>query len=221
MPFMKRKDNLLDSTGFDWFRSRVLGCHMLYKNDVIRVDRIQDEEFLRGVIVGTGKMMMIPKRDIAGFAALAYPQLGYRRLFGTGGLAVYFERQHNYMRGLRRKSVRYVMTPCSDLLFQRYPNRFEMDQGQREADRVMISVFKPEYDKVTALDDLIDGKALNVILNHDVMIEPSVAPEDDDYVIFFRQRAVGRFNDKKEFKWYGKGYREAVLPLLGNYGVHK
>lgn len=221
MPIMKRKDNLLDSTGHEWFRSRVLGCHMLYKGDVVRVDRIQDMDNLRAVVLGTGKNMLIPKQDVAGFAALAYPQLGYRR-FHNNGLAAYFERQHNYMRGLRRKSVHYLLSPCSDLLLQRYPNRVELHQGgQAEADNVMQSVFKPGYDKPQDLDKLIAGDKLNVILDHNVLIEPSVAPEDDDYVVYFRQRACGRFNDKKEFKWYGDGYRNAILPLLGGYGVHR
>ena len=220
MPIMKRKPNLLDSTGMEWFRTRVLGCHMLYQGEVVRVERIHDENNLRATALGTGKMRMIPKGDIAGFSALAYPQLGYRRFHDTG-LVMFLERQHNYMRGLRRKSVQYTMSPCGDLLLQRYPNKLRGDENYSEADRVMRAVFKPDYDKPEDIDALLAGDRLNVVLNHDVLIEPSVVPEDDDCIIYFRRRACGRVNDKKEFKWYATGYREAVQSLLGNYGVHK
>lgn len=216
MPIMKRKSNLLDSTGMEWFRSRVVGCHMLYKGDVVRVDRIMDENHLRAVSLVSGKNVLVPKGEMAGFSALAYPQLGYRKL--ADNVAVFFERQHNYYRGLRHKSVKYTMSPVSDLIVQRYPGRVELD---RVDNAIMLSVFQPNYDKPEALDALLAGQKLNVVLNHNVLIEPSVAPQDDDHVVYFRQRACGRLNDNKEFKWYSPLYREAVAPLLGNYGVHK
>jgi hypothetical protein len=105
------------------------------------------------------------------------------------------------------------------LLINRYP---QAAKGKyRGQDEVMVSVFKPEYDKPLELDKLIAGDKLQVILNHDVLIEPSIVPEDDDYIVYCRQRACGRFNHKKEFKWYGGKYKDAIAPLLGNYGVHK
>lgn len=224
MPTMKKNaTNLLDSTGHEWFRQKVIGGHMIYNKEVCQLAAMADDVTIRArVLTGDGPgNVLIPKRDIPGFSALAYPQLGYRRMYGH--MASYIEYNPNGhgqgKRGLRAASVHVVLSPASQLLANHYP---QASRGKyRPNDEIMVAVFKPEYDKVQDLDKLINGDKLQVILNHDVLIEPSIMPEDDDYVVYCRQRACGRFNNKKEFKWYSDTYKDAVLPLLGNYGVHK
>lgn len=226
MPVMKKaKANLLDSTGIDWFRHRVIGGHMLYNKELCRLDRLMDADNIMATQItgpNRGNHVFIHKNDIPGFGVFAYPQLGYRRMYA--GVAAYIEYDpHGHgqgKRGLRQKSVKYAFSPISDLLLNKYYQAAQPKYGGG-GDELMAAIFKPEYDKVEELDKLILGDKLQVILNHDVLIEPSIMPEDDDYIVYFKQRACGRFNVNKEFKWYSDKYKNAVTPLLGNYGVHK
>lgn len=224
MPIMKRdKTNLLDSTGVEWFRQRVIGGYMLYNKELCRLDGLHDlNTIIAYRVTGEPDHVLINKQDIPGFSAFAYPQLGYRRLYNNlAGYLEYDPHGHGQgRRGLRPDSVRVSMSPASTLMLNTYPQAAR-GKYPRRGEETMVAVFKPNYDNVQDLDKLIEGDKLQVILNHDVMIEPSVAPEDEDYIVYCRQRACGRFNSKKEFKWYSDKYREAVLPLIGNYGVHK
>lgn len=223
MPIMKRnKTNLLDSTGIEWFRQRVIGGHMIYDKEVVRLDGMKDHDTILGrKLTGQPGNVLIHKDAIPGFGAFAYPQLGYRRIYNNlAGYVEYSPGGHGQgKRGLRQKSLHTTFSPASDVLVNRYQ---QCVHGKyRGTDEIIIAVFLPQYDKPQDLDKLIEGEKIQVILNHDVLIEPSVGADDDDYVVYCRQRACGRFNSNKEFKWYSEKYKDAVLPLLDNYGVHK
>lgn len=222
MPTMVKKDNLLDSTGIDWFRQKVIGGYLLYNGRVCKLMQIVNANTILALSPDGREQFLINKKDIAGFGALAYPQLGYRRMFGR--LATYIERNaggHGQgRRGLRPNSVEWHFSTASDVLFTKYERHFRGPFNNME-EQLMTAVFKPEYDTPDMLDTMLAGDKLQVILNHNVLIEPSVAEEDEDYVVYFRRRACGRFNERKEFKWYSNEYKQAVLPLLNNYGVHK
>lgn len=214
MAVMKRADNLLDSAGLNWFRRRVSGGYMVHKGEVVIV----------GDVVGGGRVIVHPldgrnagfaidKKLITGFSVFQYPPLGYRRLNDT--MVAFLERKHDYMRGLRRRSVTTYLSGCSLLLAEQHP---ELRMG--EDNRVMNAVFLPEYDKPELMADMIAGKRMNMVLNHNVMIEPSaLAKGDDDFVLYFRRRVAGRMSTHGKFKWVTDEYRSAIVPLLGEFGA--
>lgn len=213
MPQMKRKyDNLLDNTGRDWFRRRVLGAHMLHDGKVLQLcDVGQDRLFFRDAV--NGDNIELPKNVLVGFGQLRWPQLGYRfineRIF-------HLTKKMTWDRGLRRDSVHAEFSPASKVLADNYNIR----EFQREGN-LMQAVFLPNYSKPEQLDRVIAGEQLGVVLSHDVMIEPAVREGDDDYVVYCRLRPCGRMNANKRFKWYAPEYKEAVAPLLQGYGVHE
>lgn len=213
MPQMKRKyDNLLDNTGREWFRRRVLGAHMLHEGRVLQlVDAGNNQLHFRDAV--NGEDIQLPKNVLVGFGQLRWPQLGYRfineRIF-------HLTKKMSWNRGLRRDSVQAEFSPASRALADNYPVR----ELQREGN-LMAAIFLPNYNKAEDLDRVIAGDQLGVVLNHDVMIEPSVARDDNDYVVYCRQRPCGRMNADKRFKWYAPEYKEAIMPLLQNYGVHE
>lgn len=215
MPVMPREDNLLDSTGRDWFRNRVIGGYMLYENKVCRLEDVVDRGRIQATCVENGENLYINKKVITGFAVMSYPQLGYRRV--QNNLAGWYEKVGGYMRGMRPNAVKFAFSPASEIIRQ----RFELPAEARNQDTHMIAVLKPQYDRAQDLDLLIGGDKMQVVLSHDVLIEPGVAQADEDYVVYFRQRACARLNERKEFKWYSEKFKNAVLPILGNYGVHR
>lgn len=217
MPIMKnRKDNLLDSTGADWFRRRVVGAAFLHQDRVLQIEGMADADRLQVRDLTNGaKRDYVSKKIITGFGVFAYPQLGYRKVYG-GKLAAHFTKKHSYERGLRSAHLLYELTPASSLVYNM--QRGELNQERNEN---LIQALKPDYDKVDVLEALLAGDRVSAVLSHDVCVEPSVADDDEDYVVMYRQRAAARLNHKKEFRWYTPAYRRAVQPLLGNFGVHK
>lgn len=215
MPVMKRKhNNLLDSTGGDWFRRRVVGAHMLHDGKVLQLHGVvnggRDLSF-RDVV--NGGEVVLPKGVLVGFGQLRWPQLGYRQI---GDQIYHLTKKMSWDRGLRRDSVHAERSPATRALYQNY----EVRDLQREGN-LMQAVFLPNYAAADQLDAVIAGDRLGVVLSHDVMIEPSVVRGDDDYVVYMRERPCGRMNANKRFKWYAEEYKDAVKPLLGGYGVHE
>lgn len=215
MPVMKRKhNNLLDSTGDDWFRRRCVGAHMLHEGRVLQlygiVNNGRDLSF-RDVV--NGGEVVLPKTVIVGFGQFRWPQLGYRQI---GEQIFHLTKKMSWDKGLRRDSVHADRSPASRALYENYNIG---DRGQ--AGTMMQAVFLPNYGKPDDLDAVIAGDRLGVVLNHDVMIEPSVARGDDDWVVYMRERPCGRLNAAKRFKWYAPEYKDAIMPLLGGYGVHE
>lgn len=213
MPTMKRNGEcLIDSVGREWFRGRVVGAYMLRNGQVLKLIDVHEEGDLACTDM-QGHRVRVDKRELKGFAQLAYPQLGYR---AVGDKIYYLTRRQNYKRGLRRESVAVSQSLASRALEE----RFRVGGADREA-QLMESVFLPNYGTAEQLDEMIAGDRLGVVLSHDLMVEPSVVEGDDDYVVYMRERPCGRMNADRRFKWYAPEYKIAAQRYLGNYGVHE
>lgn len=214
MPVMRREaDNLLDSTGREWFRRRVVGAYMLHENKVLRLCDVYNDNNLQFEDMD-GQPILLPKTVLKGFGNLAYPQLGYRKIQDS---VYYVSRKPNWQRGLRRDSLKAEYSPAGRALRENFEDFVHRPNTEK---LLMQAVFVPKYDAPQALDLLKRGETTGVVLNHDVMVEPSVFEEDDDYIVYFRDRPCGRMDNDSNFKWYSPEYKAAVAPMMAGYGVH-
>lgn len=211
MPVMKRKNNLLDNCGREWFQRRVVGGHFVHDGKVMCLTGVMDAGNLIARDILGNKDVLINKEVIHGFGVFAYPELGYRRI---NNLAAWISKTHSYERGLREKYINHELSETSRV-FYRHTGE---DLKRKE---LLAKVMIPDYDTPEHIIKVMEGKQLTAVLSHNLLVEPSHIAADDHYNVLFRRRAVGRIMPDGKAHFYKPEYDKYIRPMLGNEGVIK
>lgn len=200
------KKSLMESTGEAWFNRRVAGAWFMHEGKLLLLRR-GDEGIIKCEDRIERKQVYLPTEVISGFGKLQYPKLGYRRNEKTGTVG-FMHKHHTFDRGLRPVHIKAEATPG----FAAIGRRFEFEGN----DELMKAVFMPVFDKEDSIKEMLANDRFAVVMNSDVMIEPSVADDGDDFTVYYRKRPAGHINVKGKVHWRTDGYRDLLMPMFKN-----
>ena len=197
--------NLVESCGAEWFNNRVAGAWFLFNGEVLQVTRARNNTLDCCTTKGY-EHKQIPCAVISGFKVFAYPKLGYRRDPDTGVVA-FLTKKHSYARGLRTNSILHEVSPGYTVLKQRF-------EVIRNEGKLMTLVLKPTFDPIEDVHNVIAGQQFACVPNEDVLIEPSIHPEAEDVVVYFRERPAAHITPKGKIAWRTDAYKKLLSPLF-------
>lgn len=144
-----------------------------------------------------GGIGSLPASFFTGFAVLAYPELGYRRV---GNFAFHVHRQQGARRGLNPSSLTFEDTPMSAALnydLREGGSRRRINTSIPTNEQRLAQVMCPTYDTRASLDLLVAGRLGAVVPSEDVCIEPDM--DSSNYVVMYRNKVVGHMTPAKRF----------------------
>ena len=203
-----KKKNLYESCGPDWINRRVAGAYFVMDGRLAMLRHAEaNGQYLVELRAGERKLMNLPADAVKGFGLLEYPKLGYRRDPKTGTVGFFFK-HHTFERGLRPGHIKIDTTPGYRAIGREWPDM--------PGDMMMQLAFLPQYDKAEDVEALLASERFSVVLNADVMVEPSVADDGDDLTVYYRKRPAGHINVNGKVAWRTPEYGELLSPLFKN-----
>lgn len=200
------KKNLIESCGADWVNKRVAGAYFVSDGKLLLFRRAGDNDVVCENREDKVAVNLKPSA-VKGFGLFAYPKLGYRRDEKTG-TAGFFHKKHTYERGLRPAHITVATTPGYLAIGREFP--------EMRADDLMKIAFLPKFDTAADVPAMLAADRFSVVLSADVMVEPSVMDDGDDFTVYYRKRPAGHINVAGKVSWRTKEYAELLHPLFKN-----
>lgn len=192
-------NNMIESCGAEWCNRRVAGGYFLHEGNVLRADTFS-RRTVQCTNVAKDEFVELDPKVFTGFRVFMYPRLGYRR-HPKSGVVVFMRRINSYDRGLRPRRVSCVVT-AANLAMGR-------DPAIPDAER-MDMVFRPQYDDITAVRDVIAGERISAILNEDILVEPSMNADQREYTVYYRTVRAATISPDKAVTWRSAAYEQLL-----------
>lgn len=196
--------NLIEQMGAPYFTEKFGNSYFTNDGRVYQVLDAQRTDRIRVHDAKSDEIKVLPASVFTGFKVFEYPLLGYRK-FGDH-LYGYASKKQTSNRGFRIEQVMITWSACSRAL---------MDLGlagrQRVDDkRKAIALLQPQFDSLKDLPKLLEGKVSGLVLNSNIMIEPSTENADGWYTVLYKQAAVGAINSRGDVKWKNPAFAEVI-----------
>lgn len=182
-----------------------------HDNKAHYIERISSENILIRP-VGGGETVALPPEWLTGFAKLAYPELGYRKV---GDYAVYVHRRQSAYRGLRNNLLHHDMTPASYMLHlarNQGSSRRASDNMAFTTAALVEQVMCPVYDGREVLDRVLSGTVAAFVPNSELCIEPLY--NSDKFGIYHSTKLAGTISSGRVIDTVSNSIRKAVENFL-------
>lgn len=186
---------------------RVLEVSSVASNYAVRCSDVTDPNNITPVSVSSD--------FFTGWKAFSHPDLGYRKI---GSFIVFIEKQQSVSRGLRPRNLRYRWSEVTSALANsnavtglNFPTLY--DAG------LLKQVFFPKFDSLNELGNLLSGKTVGLVLNENILIEPNVANDSDNYNIYYNTRKIGEVSSAGSFTFTKPAHMKMYNNSLRTKGV--
>lgn len=180
---------LVRELGDRYFFDRLRHSYFVYDGQVVLLSSWDEREMFTAN-TERGDVVRIPSTYFESYDAFKWPVLGYRKL--NDNIVGRLSKTQAGGSGIKHGALAVEYSPMSDFL---------MSSGvvSRQSDwDMMRSAFLPQYDTLKTLPKLFAGECSSVVLNDQVMIEPTMRSEKDEYDIMHRGGIVGAVTPKME-----------------------
>jgi hypothetical protein len=197
--------NMIEQMGATYFTEKFANSFFLNDNKLYQIIGAARADRITVVDVEADDTKVLPASLFTGFKMFEYPLLGYRK-FGENQYGYSHKRQTSN-RGFRIEQVITTWSSCTRAL---------MDMGlvgkSRLNDKARAAVLlKPQFDSFkTGLPLLLSGKTSGLVLNNNVLIEPSTDTANGWYSILYKQATVGSMNQRGEISWSNPAFADVV-----------
>lgn len=199
--------NLVATLGRDFFNKKFAGAYILYQDRVLRIDSAGQQKVR--LTTATQEEVMVDNNYFIGFKVLAYPKLGWRRF--NKDVVAHLTKIQSANRGLRKESTSQMLSPATKLL----KNHGVINVVVKE-DVYMESVFKPKWDTKADIPKMLAGNKLNVVLNEDVMIEPSTTNEREEvWDVFVGTVVAANYKRDGRITYISQAHKPMLQRMIG------
>ena len=200
--------NLINNLGHDFFNRKCAGAWILHNGEVCCIKAALGNE----VHVYTDPNeagYVIPADAFSGFKSLAYPKLGWRRL--SRDTVAYLSKVQSAERGLRQNSINVTLSPVTRVLKSK-----RIITATVDVVALMNAVFKPKWDTKEDIPKMLAYAKRDVVLNEDVMIEPSAVQQDREQWDVLVSGAVSAVMDSVgRIKYTNPAHAELLQRMIG------
>lgn len=197
--------NLVQSLGSGYFNEFFNGSVFMYEGRVHQIVECRASG-VRCTRLHDGEPVVVPNNFFMGFKVFNYPTLGYRRI--SEHIAAFLTRNQSVRRGLNPQHVRHQNSPIS----QRLLNEGHINSTVPPNNGLLV--YEPVFDSPEAVQQLLAGDRANVVLNEEILIEPSVNSDNDWYTIYHNQAIVGSMDYRGRTSFINPKYDNIITPLL-------
>lgn len=197
--------NLIQSLGSSYFNEFFHGSVFMYEGRVHQIVECRSVG-VRCTRLHDGEPVTVPNNFFMGFKTFNYPALGYRRV--TEHVAAFLTRNQSVRRGLNPQHVRHQNSPVSAKLINE--GLVSAPHGHNNG----LLVYEPVFDGPETVQQLLAGDRANVVLNEEILIEPSLNSDNDWYVIYHNQAIAGKMDYRGRPSFTNPKYESIITPLL-------
>lgn len=196
--------NLIEMMGANYFNEKFANAYLVIDGRVLQVGMCNRADRVHCMDVEAGEAKIIPSNKFTGFKAFEYPLLGYRK-FGEHMYGYAYKRQ-TANRGFRSEQVNITWTGCTRAL----ADLGLIKQGRITDSAKVVALLKPQFDSIKDLPKLLNGEVSGLVLNNNVMIEPSTTKAGGWYSILYKQAEVGEINSKGVVSYNEPGFASVI-----------
>lgn len=203
--------SLVESLGARYCDEYMRGSIVAHNNVAYFIESITPSLVTMRPVAG-GEEVRLPSEWLTGFAKLAYPELGYRKV---GDYAVYVHRRQSAYRGLRVNLLHHDMTPAAYVLHlarNRGSSRRAADNPAFTTTDLISQVMCPTFDGREVLGQVLSGAVAAFVPNNELCIEP--LHNSSNFGIYHSTKLAGTITARRAIDAVSPSIRKAVENYL-------
>lgn len=187
--------SLVESLGVGYCNEWLRNSLMVYEGQVYFIERFDGEREIGEDVrtpthvtlrtVDSREYLRVSHEVFTGFAVLAYPELGYRKV---AGIAYHFGRRQTAYRGLRPQVLIIDKSPAS-VLAEAAREHYLSQELLLPPGEMYKQIMLPEYDTPEVLDSVLQGQELCYVPNNLICIEP--LHRTPLFGVYYKEKLVG------------------------------